>query len=194
MMNTREEKLFHKLQIYFQMGQSIAIVNPMDPRKKEIIKLFEDEVLSARDTIYVDFNEVKISCDLAKIIVEQCVKIVSKYNDIEINISDIDYKDDYRCLDRTLNLSEEIAKQINKHVVFIAKNYTHVLNLDEGKRIQEHMRAIFQHQYNVKTIFTGESKEALNKIFMNSSAPFFRFVEIIDSNNDDKKYNLRLDQ
>jgi len=193
MMNTREEKLFHKLQIYFQMGQSIAIVNPMDPRKKEIIKLFEDEVLSEWDTIYVDFNEVKKPCDLAKMIVEQSMGIISKYNDIEIDIENIDYKDDYRCLDRTLNLSEEIAKQMNKHVLFIAKNYTHVLSLDAGKRIQEHMRSIFQHQYNVKNIFTGESKEAFNKIFMNSSAPFFRFAEIIDSNDDVKKYNPRLD-
>ena len=192
-MNIREEKLFHKLQIYFEMGQSIAIVNPVDSRKKEIIKFFENEVLSEWDTIYVDFNEVKKPCDLAKMIVEQSMGIVAKYNDIEIDIENIDYKDDYRCLDRTLNLSEEIAKQINKHVVFIAKNYTHVLSLDEGKRIQEHMRAIFQHQYSVKTIFTGESKEALNKIFMKSSAPFFRFAEIIDTNNEGKGYNPRLD-
>ena len=192
-MNMREEKLFHKLQIYFEMGQSIAIVNPMDPRKKEIVKLFEEEVLSEWDAIYVDFSEVKKPCDLAKIIEEQSTRIVSKYNDIEIDIANIDYEDDYHCLDRTLNLSEEIAKQMNKHVVFIAQNYTHVLNLSDGERMQEHMRSIFQHQYNVKTIFTGESKESLNKIFMNSSAPFFRFAEIIDTNDDGKKYNPRLD-
>ncbi|SFV56001.1 hypothetical protein MNB_SV-3-157 [hydrothermal vent metagenome] len=183
-MNIREEKLFHKLQIYFEMGQSIAIVNPMDLRKKEIVNFFEKEVIEEWDTVYVDFNEVEKPCDLARIIAEQCVEIISKYKDVKINIAEIDYEDDYHCLDRTLNLSEKIAKQINKHVVFIAKNYTNVLSLDEGKRMQEHMRAIFQHQYNVKTIFTGESKEALNKIFMNSSAPFFRFAEIIDTNNE----------
>jgi len=190
---TREEKLFHKLQIYLETGQSIAIVNPIELRKKEIVKLFEKEVLKEWDTVYVDFNKVEKSCDLARIITRQCVKIISKYKDIEINIDGIDYEDDYRCLDRTLNLSEEIAKQINKHVVFIAKNYTNVLRLNEGKRIQEHMRSIFQHQYNVKTIFTGESKEALNTIFMNPSAPFFRFAQIIDTNNEGKGYSPRLD-
>jgi len=191
--NIREEKLFHKLQIYFEIGQSIAIVNPTDLRKKEIVRLFEKEILEEWDTVYVDFNKVGKPCDLARIIAKQCVEIVSKYKDVELNIENIDYEDDYHCLNRTLNLSDEIAKQINKHVIFIAKNYTHVLSLDEGERIQEHMRAIFQHQYNVKTIFTRESKEALNKIFMNSSAPFFRFAEIIYTNNEGKGYNPRLD-
>ena len=180
-MNIRDEKLFKKLQIYFEMGQSIAIINPIDAHTKRIVQFFEKEILKSSDVIYVDFNAIKEPCDLAKIILKQCKKIMSKYPYISIDTSTINYSSDYQCLDRTLNLSQEIAEQINKDITFISKNYTNVLILEEGKRIQKHMRSIFQRQHNVYCIFTGDNQDSLNKIFMDSSAPFLRFAEIIDT-------------
>jgi len=57
-MNIRDEKLFKKLQIYFEMGQSIAIINPIDAHTKRIVQFFEKEILKSSDAIYVDFNAI----------------------------------------------------------------------------------------------------------------------------------------
>lgn len=176
------KKQLRELQIYAEIGQNIAIVEPVDPEKKEILRQFEKEILLVQPTIYIDFNKIDNICDLTKNILEQCERIVLNYDLVNIDIAKVDCADDYYGLDKALNMLQEISEQIGKSVFFMLKNYTHVLKIKDGERIQEHMRSILQHQQNVLCIFAGKEKQSLNKIFMNPAAPFFRFAKIIDMN------------
>ena len=179
-MEIQNDKLFRELQIYFDMGQNIAIVEPVKLEKKEIIKQFKEKILSEQETVYIDFSQIDNICDLAKNILGQCESIVLTYKLVKINITKVDCTDDYYVLDKALNMLQEVSEQISKDIVFILKNYTNVLKIKDGKRMQEHMRSVLQHQENILCVFIGENKELLNEIFMNPSAPFFRFVKMID--------------
>jgi hypothetical protein len=172
------KKQLRELQIYAEIGQNIAIVEPVGPEKKEILRQFEEETFLVQLTI--DFDKIDNICDLTKKILEQCESIVSIDEPVNADIVKADCTDDYYGLDKALNMLQGISEQIGKSVFFILKNYTHVLKIKDGERIQEHMRSVLQHQENVLCIFTGKEKALLNEIFMNPVAPFFRFVKIID--------------
>ena len=179
-MRLQNEKQLREFQIYVEMEQNIAIAEPSDPEKKEILKQFEEEILLVQPTIYIDFDKIDNICDLTKKILEQCESIVLKYDSVKIDIVKVDCTDNYYGLDKALNILQEISEQIGKNVFFILKNYTHILEIKDAERIQEHMRSVLQHQENVLCIFTGREKQLLNKIFMSPTAPFFRFVKIMD--------------
>jgi len=174
------KKQLRELQIYAEIGQNIAIVEPVDPEKKEILKQFEKEILLVQPTIYIDFNKIDNICDLTKRILEQCEAIVSVDNPVNLDISKVDCADDYYGLDKALNMLQKISEQLGKSIFFMLKNYTCVLKIKDGQRIQEHMRSVLQHQKDVLCIFTGTDKEKINEIFLNPAAAFFRFAKIID--------------
>jgi len=179
-MRIQNKKQLRELQIYVEIGQSIAIIEPSDPERKEALQQFEDEILLHQPTVYIDFSRIDNICDLVKKISDQCEKIVLKYDSAKTDIFKADCTDDYYGLDKALNMLQEISEQIGKSVFFMLKNYTHVLDIKDGARMQEHMRSVLQHQQDVICIFTGKDKAQLNEIFLNSAAPFFRFATIVD--------------
>ena len=171
----KEKNHLKKLQTYIETGQSIAVVEPSDHETKQEMERFIGKTALEYPTVYVDFNTIEDSCDLAKTIFGQCKKIIR-----ERDIAEPDCVNSYHALDSALNLLEEAAEQSDENVCFVLRNYTNVLKIDDGRRIQEHMRAVLQHQHNVCCVFTGTNKALVNEIFMKPDAPFFRFARIAD--------------
>ena len=167
-----------KLQFFIKEGQNTAITEPSDPKRQGALWHSLEEMLSAHPCVYVDFNDVNTICDLTEKIIEECRKMFSVYG-IDMNITEADCSDDYHGLNKALKILQETAERLGADVFFVLRNYTYVLKIDEGERIQAHMRSVLQHQDNVVCIFTGRDKQQLNKIFMNPAAPFFRFVRIV---------------
>jgi len=178
-MCVENKQLYRKLSIYLDMGQSIAIVDAADEEHKEIITSFQNDVVNSQETVYIDFKTVSSPCSLAKKIVNQCLNIISGNRKMGISEdTDMDY-DDYYYLEKVLLLLQRASEEISKNIVFICDNFTEILGLEKGKQMQEYMRSVFQHQ-DICFIFRCSSRLELNKIFMDPSAPFFRFASIID--------------
>ena len=167
------------MQFLIEEGQSIAIVEPSDPKRQNALWHSLEEMLSAHPYIYVDFDDVNTICDLTEKITEACKKTVSLYN-IDMDIAEADCSDDYYGLDKALKMPQEIAERLGRNVCFVLRNYTHILMISDSKQIQAHMRSVLQHQDNVVCVFTGGDRQQLNRIFMTPDAPFFRFVMIVD--------------
>ena len=176
------DKLLQRINIYIEMGQSIAIVDPVDPKDHEALHTIEKALLASHDSIYIDFKKIHSICNLAKEIIQQCRKLVDGYEDMDIEITDPDYSDGYHCLNDALKKPQEIGAQLGeeKRILFYCRDFTQLLSLDVGKQIQEQMRSIMQHQSNVILVSRGGDKKENNALFLNPRAPFFRYVGMIE--------------
>ncbi len=176
------DKLSQRINIYIEMGQSIAIVDPIDPKDNEALHTIEKELLASHDSIYIDFKKIHSICSLAKEITQQCRKLVARYKDADMEIADPDYSDDYRCLNDALKNPQEISTRLGeeRNILFYCRDFTRLLSLDAGKQMQEQMRSIMQHQSNVIFVSKGGDKGENNALFLNPRAPFFRYAEIIE--------------
>jgi len=176
------EKLSQRIELYIEMGQSIAIVDPLDPKDNEVLHTIEKTLLASYDSIYIDFKKISSTCTLSKEIIQQCRKLVARYEGLDIEIEDSDYSDDYYCLNDALKKPQEISTRLGKEksILFYCRDFTHLLSLDAGKQIQEHMRAVMQYQQNIILVSRGGDKKENNALFLNPNAPFFRYVGIIE--------------
>lgn len=177
-----KDKLWRELDILINdFGQGTVIVSCGRQEEKQFIERYRIQLSSSRKVIYVDFKEVSNMSDLAEKVFEQCYALFGDYIDEELQTS-LDYwreEEDYRFLDKILQIPQVMAEKLQTKVVFWNENFTDVLKLQESSAICNIMRGNFQMQHDVVHIFTSNTIDIANKIFLDYDKPFFRFARII---------------
>lgn len=173
------EEHFMTMNLCLEMGQSIAIIEPLDKDNKSAVQAFKKEIVESSHTIHINFDLIDSSYALAKIVIQQCEELITKVNSTVILDPKLDGSDTFRSLDKAFVSVGEIANDIDSNIILFAEHFSAVLDWSDGKEIQEIMRGIFQMEDNVNLVFTGD-KESFMKIFFDRKAAFFRYVRIVD--------------
>lgn len=78
-----------------------------------------------------------------------------------------------------LNLPQIIAEKKNVHLVVCIDEFQQIGEFSDSITIQKKMRGIWQHQKNVSYCLYGSKKHMMEKIFLKSSYPFYKFGDIV---------------
>jgi len=168
--------LVKKISIYFEMGQSVVIVQNTQYDLDEVIY----SVISKNNDLYAFIKIDMQSLINHRTLSESIVKQVNNFLDDQDQLEDFyDKEDDYHFLSYALKMPELIAKNINKKIVFIINDLEAAYKLDTDIKTMDIMRSIFQHQNNVIHMFTSTNRSIEDNVFCNSTNPFFRFADII---------------
>ncbi|HHD81374.1 MAG TPA: hypothetical protein ENK99_07305 [Campylobacterales bacterium] len=178
------EKKWKELDILInEFGQGTVIVKVHKNKgEQQFIEAFREHLSKSHKVIYIDFAKVSNMRDLAKMILAQAHLLFEDCIDEELNNSMRfwEREDAYRFLDEVLKVPQMIIENSQlSRIVFWSENYTEVLKLEESDAICAMMRSVFQMQQGVVHLFTSDSLDQTNKIFMDYRKPFFRFARII---------------
>lgn len=188
--NSILEKKWKELDILvreFWQGTVIVKVHK-NKEEQQFIEAFREYLSNSYKVIYIDFAKVSNMRDIAKMILAQLDLLFGDYTDEELNDSlrFWEQEDDYRFLDAVLKVPQKIVENSQlSRIVFWSENYTEVLKLEESDAICAMMRSIFQMQQDVVHLFSSDSLDQTNKIFMDYHKPFFHFARILKL--DDKR-------
>lgn len=78
-----------------------------------------------------------------------------------------------------LNLPEMIARKKNIQLTICIDEFQNVARLDDYTRIEEELRASWQHHHHVAYCLYGSKRHMMLDIFNQESRPFYRFGDII---------------
>ncbi len=178
------EKKWKELDILIrEFGQGTVIVKVhKNKEEQQFIEAFREHLSKSYKVLYVDFAKVSNMRDIAKMILAQVHLLFEDCIDKELNDSlrFWEQEDAYRFLDVVLKVPQMIIENSQlSRIVFWSENYTEVLKLEESDAICAMMRSIFQMQQDVVHLFTSDSLDQTNKIFMDYHKPFFRFARIL---------------
>lgn len=78
-----------------------------------------------------------------------------------------------------LNLPQLIAEKKQVHLVVCIDEFQQIGGFPDSLTIQKKMRSVWQHQKDVSYCLYGSKKHMMEKIFLNSSFPFYKFGDIV---------------
>jgi len=173
------EKIWTELSTLIKdFGQSTAIVSSGTDDEWRYVREFYKYLSSSHKIIYIDFKDIKDMRDLADKIIEQCSSILKEID--AVYPFDIwREEENYRYLDRTLNMLQSIGEKNQLRTVFWSENFTEVLKLEEANIVCSLMRSEFQKHTNIVHVFTSDNQNLINEIFLDRKKPFFRFIRIV---------------
>ena len=177
-----DKKLLQKLDIFInEFRQDFVLVGSDTDKEVQIIESYHTQLYSSHVMIYVDFRKVSNMQDLAEAILDQCYKVFGSHIDEELHelLSYWREEEDYRFLDKILEVPQTMAEKLQTTIIFWNENFTEVLSLQDASLVCNMMRGAFQMQQDVLHIFTSQDIELVNKIFMDYDKPFFRFARIV---------------
>jgi len=96
----------------------------------------------------------------------------------EFSIS-IDYDNIPNSLDEVLALPEKIAEKNGYRIVVCIDEFQQIGEMTDSLTFQKKLRTIWQHQKHVSYCLYGSKKHMMEKIFLNSSCPFYKFGDLI---------------
>lgn len=178
------EKKWRELDILIrEFGQGTVIVKVhKNKEEQQFIEAFRQHLSRSHKVLYINFAKVNNMRDIAKMILAQVHLLFEDCIDKELDDSLMfwEQEDDHRFLDAVLKAPQMIIENSQlSTIVFWSENYTEVLKLEESDAICAMMRSVFQMQQDVVHLFTSDSLDQANKIFMDYHKPFFRFVRIL---------------
>ena len=137
-----------------------------------LLKNYRLELAMKERVAYIDFRKIRNAKDLAEHLLEQYKQFFNNATDFKLS------QDDHYAVADVLDL---FTKVDNKHenIVVWMDNFTNILSLQEHGWLFGLLRGTFQHHQNIAYVFTSDSKEKVNKIFMNHDNPFLKFARII---------------
>lgn len=171
------QNLIRKVGKYLDMGQSIVLIKDTQKGVDMIISAALEEKKDTHKIIKIDILKMSSHKDISDSIVNQVNEFLEQDQKAE---EFYDKEDAYRYLCHAVELPEKIAKIINNKIIFIINALEHVADFDTDFKTEEVMRSYFQHQHNVKFVFTGTSKTLMRNVFQDIHAPFFRFAEKVE--------------
>jgi AAA+ ATPase superfamily predicted ATPase len=206
----REEMINQILQLALN-GQSIVLIAPRRFGKTSIL-LEVMERLKKHDTFqaYVDFFSTPTRRMLAEKITGSVLankKLGSAFHKFKNNIRELlkqvqlkqvvedfefildfadEKKDDFDVLTQSIDFIETFAGKFNKRIVCGFDEFGDLEKLD-GSDIVKLFRSKLQLQKNTSFIFSGSYESVMNRLFLNSKSPFYRFSRIIQPGMIDKE-------
>jgi len=91
----------------------------------------------------------------------------------------VDYDNSTRTLDEVLALPQRIAERNGYRIVVCIDEFQQIGEMPDSLTFQKKLRTVWQHQRNVSYCLYGSKKHMMEKIFLNSSYPFFRFGDLM---------------
>ena len=184
-------------------GQSVVLIAPRRFGKTSIL-LEIMERLKHHDAFqaYVDFFSTPTKRILAEKITESVLsnrKLGSAFHKFKNNIRELlkqvqlkqvvedfefildfadEKKNDFDVLTQSIDFIETFAGKFNKRIVCGFDEFGDLEKLD-GTEIVKLFRSKLQLQKNTSFIFSGSYESVMNRLFLNSKSPFYRFSRII---------------
>ena len=79
-------------------------------------------------------------------------------------------------LSKVLDAPEKLASAKKKHLVVVFDEFQEIENLD-ARKLENLMRAHFQHHKNVTYVFMGSKRHIVEQMFGDPNRPFYRFAK-----------------
>lgn len=193
----------NRLKSDFENGQNVVLISPRRIGKTSLVK----KVQSLIDTdstivVYMDIydcrNEYEFYNRLASSVLKQASGrtelILQNIKDFLVRLSPtISFGSDPNnefsfslgitpkeySAEEILQLPEQIAKKINKHIVICIDEFQQIGEFSDSLSIQKKMRGAWQLQNNVSYCLFGSKKHMLSTMFQNKKMPFYQFGDII---------------
>jgi len=166
------EKKDRNLNIYIKQTRQSLVLLAQSKDDFKLFGQFRDKLRADEKVLYLDFANIHSAREFAQELLTQYKQLIDTDIDLELSC------DDYLALSDLLKLLDKAQKQ-DKSIVVWFENFTNILSLDESDWLFGLLRGELQHFQNIVCVFTSDSKEKINAIFMNRDNPFFRFARII---------------
>ena len=177
-----DKKLLQKLDIFVnELKQDFVLVGSDTDKDVQIIESYHTQLHSSHIMIYIDFKKVSNMQELAEAILDECYKVFGRHIDEELHelLSYWREEEDYRFLDKILEVPQTMAEKLQTTIIFWNENFTEVLSLQDASLVCNMMRGAFQMQQDVLHIFTSQDICLLNRSLTGRREPFFRFARIV---------------
>jgi hypothetical protein len=166
------EKERKKLDIYIiDCRQSIVLVKD-DIYNSIFLNEYISDLSRKEKIVYIDFKNIHSAQELAQQLLEQYIQLFNKAYSFKFP------QDTYYAVSNVLELFTK-EEEVEENIVIWMDNFTDILSLQEHDWLFGPLRSSFQHHQNIVHVFTSDSREKVNSIFMNSNNPFFRFARIV---------------
>jgi AAA+ ATPase superfamily predicted ATPase len=101
---------------------------------------------------------------------------IDPLNDIAIKF---DWEETQKALDEIINLPEKIAIEKKIRIIICIDEFQNINQFSGDGRLEEILRAYWQHHQQVTYCLYGSKKHMMKEIFYSQSRPFFHFGDII---------------
>ncbi len=82
-------------------------------------------------------------------------------------------------IETILNLPQTIARRKKKKIIICIDEFQNIPRFEQHEKLQDRLRATWQHHQNVGYVLFGSKKTMMMEIFNNTSRPFYKFGELI---------------
>jgi AAA+ ATPase superfamily predicted ATPase len=207
----REEEI-NKIEQYLKMGQSVVIIAPRRYGKTSLLleilrRRKENNQFSFFTDVFATQDIFSLAADITKGVLSNKKKLEFSINQLKNHVVDLmrniqfrqeveGYEfilgfgqkntDEWEMLAESLKMINQFAEKHNQVLLGVFDEFGDIEKLD-GNKIVKLFRAELQLQQNSVFLFAGSYETMMNKIFISSSAPFYRFARIIRLGNISKK-------
>jgi len=198
----REEEI-KKIEQYLKMGQSVVIIAPRRFGKTSV--LLEILRRSKENNEFSFFTDIFATQDICSLAADITTGVLSNkkfefsIHQLKNHVVDLMHNiqfrqevegnefilgfgqkniDEWGMLTSSLKMIEKFAEKQKQRLLGVFDEFGDIEKLD-GDRIVKLFRAELQLQQNTVYLFAGSYESMMNKIFISSSAPFYRFARIV---------------
>lgn len=207
----REEEI-KRIEQYLKMGQSVVIIAPRRYGKTSVLlellrRRKENNQFSFYTDIFATQDIFSLTADITKGVLSNKKKLEFSIHQLKNHVVDlmrnIQFRqevegfefilgfgqknmNDWEMLSESLKMIERFAEKHNQILLGVFDEFGDIEKLN-GNKIVKLFRAELQLQNNSVFLFAGSYESMMNKIFISSSAPFYRFARIIRLGNISEK-------
>lgn len=189
----------------FQNGQNVILLSPRRMGKTSLVQKVIHEIDDTQlKIIYLDIYECKTEQEFCHKFAQAVLKATAQKSDQlmtyvkqflsslapKISFSptpDSDFSfslglnfQDTADTAEILNLPEQIAKKMGKHIVICIDEFQQIGEMPDSLTIQKKLRGIWQLQQNVSYCLFGSKKHMLLRLFKDKRKPFYQFGDTIE--------------
>lgn len=192
-----------RLTANFSHGINTILMSPRRLGKTSIVKLVSKRVANSHiKVIHIDAFSCRDEYDFYNKFAENILKQTeSKFEEWKNLVSDfitrlspkisysLDPNNEYSVSlgitakthtpEEILNLPQLIAQKQNVHLIVCIDEFQQIGEFTDSITVQKRMRGVWQHQKDVSYCLYGSKKHMMEKIFLKTSYPFYKFGDIV---------------